>query len=102
MIELKLDLYELRKNPHETLINIKLVEAMRAAGIPVVGKLIPCGVEYGTLILAVDEDLDGDALIVQWYDRGEYKAPITSKLPTTRLNMLAVRTKAPVVEDDEL
>lgn len=94
MIELKLSLDDLRKVTHEVLYNIKLVEALRAAGVPVVGRLIPSAVEYGHLVWAIDEDLDiGDILLIQWYDRGEFTEQ-THKKKTVR--------RVVSNEDDEL
>ena len=105
MIELKFDLYELKKNPHELLINIKLIEALRAAGIPVVGRLVPSAVEYGTMVWSIEEDLDGDTLVVQWFDRTEFAMPpraSTAKLQKTPLNSLRPVVAKPVIEDEEL
>lgn len=71
MIEVRVDLDDLRKVTHEVLYNIALIERMRKAGIPVVGRLIPSAVTHGTVIWTVDEDLDGDTLVIRWYERDE-------------------------------
>lgn len=84
MIEVRIDLDSVKKLDHEVLENIKIVERLRAAGIPFIGRLVLSGVTHGTLIHHVDEDIDGDTLVYRWYDRGEisesvlniaYKAP---------------------------
>lgn len=65
-INLRVSLDDIKKLKHEVLENIKLVEKMRAAGIPVVGKLVLSGITHGTLTHHVEEDLDGDTLVYTW------------------------------------
>jgi hypothetical protein len=65
-ITLRVDLEALKKLQHEVLANIKIVEKMRAAGIPVIGKLVLSGITHGTLTHRVEEDLDGDVLVYSW------------------------------------
>lgn len=65
-IRLRVALDDIKKLQHEVLANIKLVEKMREAGIPVIGKLVLSGITHGTLTHHVDEDIDGDTLIYTW------------------------------------
>lgn len=71
MIEVRVDLDAIKKLDHEVLANIKIVEQLRDAGIPIIGKLVLSGITHGTLIHHVDEDIDGDTLVYRWYDRDE-------------------------------
>lgn len=65
-IRLRVALDDIKKLQHEVLANIKLVEKMREAGIPVIGKLVLSGITHGTLTHHVDEDIDGDTLVYTW------------------------------------
>ena len=65
-IEVRVPLEDVMKLQHEVLANIKLVEKMRAAGIPIIGKLVLSGITHGTLTHHVDDDLDGDTLVYTW------------------------------------
>jgi hypothetical protein len=65
-ITLRVDLEAVKKLQNEVLANIKTVEKMRAAGIPVIGKLVLSGITHGTLTHRVEEDLDGDVLVYSW------------------------------------
>lgn len=65
-IEVRVPLDDLKKLQHEVLANIKTVEKLRAAGIPVIGKLVLSGITHGTLSHRVEEDLDGDVLVYEW------------------------------------
>lgn len=65
-IEVRVSLDDVKKLQHEVLENIKVVEKLRAAGIPVIGKLVLSGITHGTLTHRVEEDLDGDTLVYVW------------------------------------
>jgi hypothetical protein len=66
IIEVRVPLEDVMKLQHEVLANIKTVEKLRAAGIPVVGKLVLSGITHGTMTHRVEEDLDGDTLVYEW------------------------------------
>lgn len=65
-ITLRVEADSIKKLQHEVLANIKLVEKMRAAGIPIIGKLVLSGITHGTLTHHVEDDLDGDTLVYTW------------------------------------
>lgn len=65
-IEVRVSLDDVKKLQHEVLENIKVVEKLRAAGIPMIGKLVLSGITHGTLTHRVEEDLDGDTLVYMW------------------------------------
>lgn len=65
-ITLRVDADSVKKLQNEVLANIKLVEKMRAAGIPIIGKLVLSGITHGTLTHHVEDDLDGDTLVYTW------------------------------------
>jgi hypothetical protein len=71
MIEVRIDLYELRKIQHNITHSIRMIEALKAAGIPVAGILITHGVERGTMIWLKEEDLDDESWVIKWYDTDE-------------------------------
>lgn len=71
MIEARLDLDELRKVQHNVLHAIEFIKALKAAGIPVIGNIVMNGVERGRLEMRREQDMDGDIIIVRWFDDDE-------------------------------
>lgn len=76
-ITVRVELADIQKARHEVLSNIKLTERMKAAGIPVAGKLIATGVTRGTLTQHVEEGLDGDEMVYVWQGDG---SPVEDEL----------------------
>lgn len=75
MIEVRIDMDEMNKITHDVTHSIRMVEALKKAGIPFMGILLAKGVERGTLIWGREESLDSDIQIIQWYDTNE--TPLT-------------------------
>ena len=71
MIEARLDLDELRKVQHNVLHAIDFIKVLKAAGIPVIGNIVMNGVERGRLEMHREQDMDGDIIVVRWFDHGE-------------------------------
>lgn len=89
MIEVRVPLDHIKHIQHEVTQNILLVERLKKAGIPIIGRLVLSGVEHGKLEHEVEEDIDGDTLVYRWVP-----APGRAiKKPTTQ---------PPLQEDDEL
>lgn len=76
MIEVRIDMDELNKITHDVTHSIRMIEALKKAGIPFMGILLAKGVERGTLVWCREESLDSDIQIIQWYDTNE--TPLTS------------------------
>jgi hypothetical protein len=65
-IEVRVSLDDVKKTQHEVTANIVLVEKLKKAGIPIVGKLVLSGITHGALTHVVEQDLDGDTLVYRW------------------------------------
>lgn len=65
-IEVRVSLDDIKNIQHEVTANIVLVEKLKKAGIPMVGKLVLSGITHGTLTHVVEQDLDGDTLVYRW------------------------------------
>ncbi len=57
-----------KKFDHEIHAVVRIMDAMRKAGIPIVGTLHFRGVERGYLTWTLEEDLDDDAVLIRWWD----------------------------------
>jgi hypothetical protein len=83
MIELRIDKDGAVCNGHtDILCSIAMVEAAKAAGIPIQGILIAKGIERGTLMWFNESDIDGDVWVIRWLDDGEKadkKLPVTGR-----------------------
>lgn len=65
-IEVRVPHDDIKKIQHEVTANIALVERLRKAGIPIIGRLVLSGITHGTLTHHVESDLDGDTLVYRW------------------------------------
>lgn len=67
MIEVRIDISWMQKHQHNIMHSILMMQALRAAGMPVIGKIIFNGPERGQLIQWRENDLDGDDWVVEWW-----------------------------------
>ncbi len=71
MIEVRIEHDWMQQHQHNILHSILMMEALRTAGLPVIGKIIFHGPARGTMITTFEDDLDGGAYVIHWYDKGE-------------------------------
>lgn len=71
MIEVRIDIEHMQKHQHNVLHSILMMEALRTAGVPVIGKIIFNGPARGTLVQHRENTLDGDDWVVRWFDDKE-------------------------------
>lgn len=71
MIEVRIDIDWMQKQQHNILHSILMMDALRAAGMPIIGKIVFNGPERGTLVQHRENTLDGDDWVVRWYDEDE-------------------------------
>lgn len=71
MIEVRIDVAHMQAHQHNIMHSIAMMNALRAAGMPVIGKIIFNGPERGRLVQWREQDLDGDEWVVHWYDDDE-------------------------------
>lgn len=71
MIEVIISRDELGRIQHNVTHSIRMIEALKAAGIPIDGVLITHGISRGTMEWSRDEDLDADNWVIRWWDEGE-------------------------------
>lgn len=71
MIEVRIDTELLQNHQHNILHSIVMMDALRKAGIPVIGKIVFNGPERGCLVQWREQDMDGDQWVIQWFDEGE-------------------------------
>lgn len=75
MIEVRIDIDWMQGQQHNILHSILMMEALRTAGMPVIGKIVFNGPERGKLITWREQDLDADVWVVRWFDGGEDATP---------------------------
>jgi hypothetical protein len=71
VIEVRIDVDVIQNHGHNILHSILMINALKAAGIPVIGKIAFCGPARGRLIQHREVDLDNDEWVIRWYDDGE-------------------------------
>lgn len=71
MIVVRFDAALLRTIKHDILHSIRMIEALKKAGVPIDGTLLFRGVTRGTMIWQVEEDIDGDSYVLSWFDDSE-------------------------------
>lgn len=71
MIEVKIDVTTMDRITHDVSHSIQMVKSLKEAGLPFRGILLAKGVERGTMVWSMDEDLDGDTWLIRWYDTHE-------------------------------
>lgn len=67
MIELRIDQYQLEKATNDLIYQQHILNALRQAGVPVVGVLVIRSVSRGKLVMHIEQDIDGDTFIWRWY-----------------------------------
>lgn len=72
MIEVRIDINEMQHHQHNILHSIKMIQALKQAGLPVIGKIVFNGVEKGRMSWWREADLDTDDCVIRWYDKEEY------------------------------
>lgn len=72
MIEIRVDVDHMQQHQHNILHSIIMMQMLREAGVPVIGKIVFNGPERGTLLQWRDSDMDGDVWVIRWYDKHEH------------------------------
>ena len=75
MIEVRINSDMLQNHQHNIMHSIMMMTTLREAGMPILGKIIFNGPKYGTLVMHTEEDMDGDELVVRWYNVSESQEP---------------------------
>lgn len=105
MIEVRIDKSGPVCNGHTDILNsINMVQALKAAGLPLQGTLIAKGIERGRMQWYNEDDIDGEVWVIVWTDLAA--TPERGK-PTARgagRGYAWVRWGEPqaAIEDDEL
>jgi hypothetical protein len=69
MIELRIDKSGPVCNGHADILNsINMVQALKAAGVPIQGILIAKGIERGRMTWHNEDDIDGEVWVIGWTD----------------------------------
>ena len=68
MIEVRIDIHWMQTQQHNIMHSIAMMDALRAAGMPIIGKIVFNGPERGELHQWRENTLDGDEWVVQWWD----------------------------------
>lgn len=68
MIEVRIDIHWMQTQQQNILHSILMMQALREAGMPIIGKIVFNGPERGQLIQWRENTLDGDDWVVQWWD----------------------------------
>lgn len=76
MIEVRIDRSWMEEHQHNVMHSILMMGALRAAGMPVVGKIIFHGPERGTINMHFEDDIDGGIFVVRWFDTDETGAAL--------------------------
>lgn len=71
MIEVRVDVVEMDRITNDVSHSIEMVKCLKAAGIPLRGILLTKGIERGYMTWAMQEDLEGDTWVINWYDTFE-------------------------------
>lgn len=72
MIKVRIDIHEMQNHQHNILHSIKMIQLLKDAGLPVIGKIVFNGVERGVMTMHREADLDSDDLVVTWHDEHEW------------------------------
>ena len=75
MIEIRIDTDLLQNHQHNILHSIVMMDVLRKAGVPVIGKIVFNGPERGCFVQWREQDMDGDQWVIQWFDEGEHLNP---------------------------
>lgn len=75
MIEVRINSDILQNHQHNIMHSIIMMNVLREAGMPIMGKIIFNGPKHGTLTMHTEVDIDGDELVVRWYADGESQEP---------------------------
>ena len=75
MIEIRIDTDLLQTHQHNILHSIVMMDVLRKAGVPVIGKIVFNGPERGCFVQWREQDMDGDQWVIQWFDDGEHLNP---------------------------
>lgn len=67
MIEVRIDIHWMQNHQHNVLHSILMMQALREAGMPIIGKIVFNGPERGLLMQWRENTLDGDEWVVQWW-----------------------------------
>lgn len=67
MIEVRIDINWMQTQQHNVMHSILMMDALRAAGMPIIGKIVFNGPERGQLIQWRENTLDGDEWVVEWW-----------------------------------
>lgn len=107
MIEVRMNLVDMKRIKNDILYSITMQDRLRAAGMPIIGTLLMRGVERGVIVWHVEPDLDGDIGVIRWYDVGESMTPGTEWVEIEGEQLQAhswtkYRLAGVTVEDEEL
>jgi len=104
MIEVQIAKDKNDANQHDTLVGIKIIGSLKAAGIPVIGNVFTMrGIERGTLTYTNQNDLDGPMHVYIWCEDGSDTIkgkPLRSK--NAKTGALVTKYGRHAEEDDEL
>ena len=78
MIEIRIDTDLLQNHQHNIMHSIVMMDVLRKAGVPVIGKIVFNGPERGCFVQWREQDMDGDQWVIQWFDDGETAVPYAS------------------------
>jgi len=76
MIEVRIDIDHMQRHQHNVMHSILMMNVLREAGMPVIGKIIFNGPERGRIVQWRESDLDNDTWVVQWFDDKEPQLPM--------------------------
>lgn len=71
MIEVRIDIDLMQNHQHNIMHSVLMMDALRAAGMPVIGKIVFNGPVRGALTMTREVDMDDDTCVVRWYDSDE-------------------------------
>lgn len=68
MIEVRIDINWMQEHQHNIMHSILMMNALRDAGIPVIGRIVFNGPARGILHQHRENTLDGDDWVVRWWN----------------------------------
>lgn len=101
MIRIEISKDGLDRAGHETLVGRRMIESLRAAGIPVLGEFAFRGVQRGTIAYAAENDLGADVHVFVWSE-DENDNSTKGFVRTNLKNGSVVYKNGRHAEDDEL
>lgn len=102
MIRVEVNHNMLDRLGHETLVGKRICDALKTAGIPVIGVFAMRGIERGSLTYRMENDLGGAAHTIQW---SEDELDTESRFHRTHQDLkngITVFKSGIHMEDDEL